>query len=235
MSVSIISIIGLGYIGLPTAAVFASREKKVIGVDVNQNTVDIINDGKVHIFEPGLEVTVEEGVKNGFLRAVTSPEPADAFLIAVPTPFIKNISEDSVPKPDISYVESASREVAKVLKKGDVVILESTSPVGTTEKMSAWLAQERPDLTFPHTHGPHSDIRVAYCPERVLPGNVIVELIENDRVIGGMTDNCSKAAIEVYSSFVEGDFVTTNARTAEMTKLTENTSRDVGIAFANEL
>jgi UDP-N-acetyl-D-mannosaminuronic acid dehydrogenase len=235
MSYDCVSIIGLGYIGLPTAAVFASREKKVIGVDVNQNTVDIINAGKVHIVEPGLEVMVEEGVKNGFLRAVTSPEPADAFLIAVPTPFLKNISDDSVPKPDISYIETASRAVAKVLKKGDIVILESTSPVGTTEKMAVWLAQERHDLTFPQTYGSTSDIRIAYCPERVLPGNVINELIKNDRVIGGMTESCSEAAIEVYSSFVEGNCVTTNARTAEMTKLTENASRDVGIAFANEL
>jgi len=230
-----VSVIGLGYIGLPTAAVFASRKKKVVGVDINQDTVNIINAGNVHIVEPGLEIMVEEAVKSGFLRAVTSPEPADAFLIAVPTPFLKNISEDSVPKPDISYIESASRAVAKVLKKGDVVILESTSPVGTTEKMAVWLAQERHDLTFPQTHGSTSDIRIAYCPERVLPGNVINELMQNDRVIGGMTESCSEAAIEVYSSFVEGDCVTTNARTAEMTKLTENASRDVGIAFANEL
>ena len=210
-------------------------KKKVIGVDVNQDTVDIINAGQVHIVEPGLEVMVEEGVKTGFLRAVTSAESADAFLIAVPTPFLKNISEDSVPKPDISYIESASRSVAKVLKKGDVVILESTSPVGTTEEMAIWLAQERHDLTFPHTHGSTSDIRIAYCPERVLPGNVISELITNDRVIGGMTESCSEAAIDVYSSFVEGNCVITDARTAEMVKLTENASRDVGIAFANEL
>ena len=230
-----ISIIGLGYIGLPTAAVFASRKHKVIGVDVIQDTVDIINAGKVHIVEPGLELMVEEGVKSGFLRAVTSPEPADAFLIAVPTAFVKHIWKDAGPKPDLSYVEAASRSVAKVLKKGDVVILESTSPVGTTEKMAEWLAKDRPDLTFPQTHGSISDIRIAYCPERVLPGNVINELIQNDRVIGGMTESCSEAAIEVYCSFVEGNFVTTNARTAEMTKLTENASRDVGIAFANEL
>ena len=235
MSYSCVSVVGLGYVGLPTAAVFASRKKEVIGVDINQDTVDIVNAGNVHIVEPGLEIMVKEAVKNGFLRAVTSPEPADAFLIAVPTPFLKNISEGSVPKPDISYIESASRAVAKLLKKGDIVILESTSPVGTTEKMAAWLAQERHDLTFPQTHGSISDIRIAYCPERVLPGNVINELIQNDRVIGGMTESCSEAAVEVYSSFVEGDCVITNARTAEMTKLTENASRDVGIAFANEL
>ena len=235
MSFSSVCVIGLGYIGLPTAAVLSSRKKKVIGVDINQDTVDIINSGDVHIVEPGLEIMVEEVVKSGFLRAVTSPEPADAFLIAVPTPFLKNISEGSIPKPDISYIESASRAIAKLLKKGDVVILESTSPVGTTEKMAVWLAQERHDLTFPQTHGLTSDIRIAYCPERVLPGNVINELIQNDRVIGGMTKSCSEAAIEVYSTFVEGKCVTTNARTAEMTKLTENASRDVGIAFANEL
>ena len=235
MSYSCVCVVGLGYIGLPTAAVLASQKKRVIGVDINQDTVDIINAGNVHIVEPGLESMVKEAVKSGFLRAVTSPEPADAFLIAVPTPFLKNISEVSVPKPDISYIESASRAVAKVLKKGDVVILESTSPVGTTEKMAAWLAQERHDLTFPQTHGSTSDIRIAYCPERVLPGNVINELIQNDRVIGGITESCSDAAIKVYSSFVEGNCAITNARTAEMTKLTENASRDVGIAFANEL
>jgi UDP-N-acetyl-D-mannosaminuronic acid dehydrogenase len=235
VSFSSVCVVGLGYIGLPTAAVLSSRKKKVIGVDINQDTVDIINAGNVHIVEPGLENMVKEAVKSGFLRAVTSPEPADAFLIAVPTPFLKNIPEDSVPKPDISYIESASRAIAKLLKKGDIVILESTSPVGTTEKMAAWLAQERHDLTFPQTHGSTSDIRIAYCPERVLPGNVINELIQNDRVIGGMTESCSEAAVEVYSSFVEGDCVITNARTAEMTKLTENASRDVGIAFANEL
>jgi UDP-N-acetyl-D-mannosaminuronic acid dehydrogenase len=235
MSSKHVSVIGLGYIGLPTAAVIASKKQKVVGVDVVQNKVDIINAGKTHIIEPGLEVMVKEGVKNGFLRAVTSPEPADAFLIAVPTPFLKNTSEYASPKPDLSYIESASRSLAKVLKKGDIVILESTSPVGTTEKMASWLAEERDDLTFPHTHGSQSDIRVAYCPERVLPGNIIMELINNDRVIGGMTKRCSEAAIEVYRSFVEGECVKTNARTAEMTKLTENASRDVGIAFANEL
>jgi len=235
MSYNCISIIGLGYIGLPTAAIFASRKKKVIGVDVNQGVVDTINAGKVHIVEPDLEVMVERAVKNGFLRAVTSPEPADAFLIAVPTPFIQNPSEDLTPKPDLSFIKAASKSLARVLKKGDLVILESTSPVGTTEEVALWLSQERPDLTFPQTHGAHSDIRIAYCPERILPGNVINELILNDRVIGGMTKRCSQAAIEVYKSFAEGNCVMSNARTAEMTKLTENASRDVGIAFANEL
>lgn len=235
MTFGSVSVVGLGYIGLPTAAVLASQRRNVIGVDVNQNTVDAINAGNVHIIEPGLDILVEEAVKSGFLKAVSSPEPADAFLITVPTPFFKSARKNSVPKPDISYIEKASRAIAKLLKKGDVIILESTSPVGTTEQMAIWLAQERQDLTFPQTHGSTSDIRIAYCPERVLPGNIINELIQNDRVIGGMTKSCSQAAVDFYSSFVKGNCLITNARTAEMTKLTENTSRDVGIAFANEL
>jgi UDP-N-acetyl-D-mannosaminuronic acid dehydrogenase len=235
MTFNTISVIGLGYIGLPTAAMFSSKEMNVIGVDVSQHVVDTINAGEIHIVEPGLDVIVKKAVDEGFLRATTVQEPADAFVIAVPTPFLPVETECSIPKPDLSYIKAAAKSVAKVLKRGDVVILESTSPVGATEEMAIWLAEERKDLTFPQTHGSQSDIRVAYCPERVLPGNVINELIQNDRVIGGMTESCSEAAIEVYSSFVEGDCVTTNARTAEMTKLTENASRDVGIAFANEL
>jgi UDP-N-acetyl-D-mannosaminuronic acid dehydrogenase len=235
MSFNTISVIGLGYIGLPTAAMFASRQKKVIGVDVNQHAVDTINAGNIHIIEPELDALVKKAVDGGFLRATTSPEPADAFFIAVPTPFLPVQTENSIPEPDLSYIESAAKLVAKVLKKGDLVILESTSPVGATEQMAAWLAEERPDLTFPHTHGEDSDIRVAHCPERVLPGHVIRELVENDRVIGGMTDKCSQASIEVYKTFVQGDCVVTNVRTAEMAKLTENASRDVNIAFANEL
>jgi UDP-N-acetyl-D-mannosaminuronic acid dehydrogenase len=235
MSFNTISVIGLGYIGLPTAAMFASKEKKVIGVDVSQHAVDIINTGKVHIVEPELAVMVKKAVDGGFLKATTTPEPADAFLIAVPTPFLPIKDQDSTPEPDLSYIESAAKAVAKVLKKGDLVILESTSPVGATEQMSAWLAEERSDLSFPQTHGEDSDIRIAHCPERVLPGHVVRELVENDRVIGGMTNKCSEASIEVYKTFVEGDCVVTNARTAEMTKLTENASRDVSIAFANEL
>ena len=235
MSFNTISVVGLGYIGLPTAAMFASKEKKVIGVDVNQHTVDTINAGKIHIVEPELDVMVKRAVDEGFLRATTSPEPADAFLIAVPTPFLPIKDQDSIPEPDLSYIKSAAKAVAKVLKKGDLVILESTSPVGATEQMSAWLAEERSDLSFPQTHGEDSDIRIAHCPERVLPGHVVRELVENDRVIGGMTNKCSEASIEVYRTFVEGDCVVTNARTAEMAKLTENSSRDVSIAFANEL
>ena len=235
MSFNTISVVGLGYIGLPTAAMFASKEKKVIGVDVNQHAVDTINAGKIHIVEPELDVMVKRAVDEGFLRATTSPEPADAFLIAVPTPFLPIKDQDSIPEPDLSYIKSAAKAVAKVLKKGDLVILESTSPVGATEQMSAWLAEERSDLSFPQTHGEDSDIRIAHCPERVLPGHVIRELVENDRVIGGMTRKCSEASTEVYKTFVEGDCVVTNARTAEMAKLTENSSRDVSIAFANEL
>lgn len=229
MPFTTISVVGLGYIGLPTAAVFASRKKTVIGVDVNQKAVDIINRGQIHIVEPDLDMVVHAAVTEGYLRATTQPEPADAFLIAVPTPF-KNNHE-----PDLTYIESASKSIAPVLKKGDLVILESTSPVGATEQMSAWLAEARPDLTFPQTHGETSDIRIAHCPERVLPGHVLRELVQNDRVIGGMTPKCSELAISLYKIFVQGECIVTNARTAEMCKLTENSSRDVGIAFANEL
>lgn len=167
MNFETISIVGLGYIGLPTAAVFASRKKKVIGVDNNQKTVDTINRGQIHIVEPDLDMVVHAAVVDGFLRATTRPEPADAFLIAVPTPFKADH------QPDMSYIESASKSIAPVLKKGDLVILESTSPVGATEQMADWLAEARPDLTFPQTHGEDSDIRVAHCPERVLPGHVL--------------------------------------------------------------
>ena len=229
MPFTTISVIGLGYIGLPTAAVFASRKKQVIGVDVNQNAVDIINRGQIHIVEPDLDMVVHAAVTEGYLRATTHPEPADAFLIAVPTPFKADH------EPDLSYIESASKSIASVLKKGDLVILESTSPVGATEQMAAWLAEARPDLSFPQTHGEASDIRVAHCPERVLPGHVLRELVQNDRVIGGMTPKCSQLAISLYKIFVQGECIVTNARTAEMCKLTENSSRDVGIAFANEL
>lgn len=224
-----ISVVGLGYIGLPTAAVFASRKKKVIGVDVNQRAVDTINRGEIHIVEPDLDMLVHAAVTEGYLRATTKAEPADAFLIAVPTPF-KGDHE-----PDLSYIESASKAIAPVLKKGDLVILESTSPVGATEQMAAWLAEARPDLSFPQSHGEDSDIRIAHCPERVLPGHVLRELVQNDRVIGGMTAKCSEAAVKLYKTFVEGECVITNARTAEMCKLTENSFRDVNIAFANEL
>lgn len=230
MKFSSLSVIGLGYIGLPTAAVFASRKINVIGVDVNQKAVDTINQGKIHIVEPDLDIAVHAAVTEGYLKATTVPEAADAFIVAVPTPFKGDNHE-----PDLSYIESASKAIAPVLQKGNLVILESTSPVGATEQMAAWLAEARPDLTFPQTHGEESDIRVAHCPERVLPGHVMRELIENDRVIGGMTQKCSDYAVALYKTFVQGECVVTNARTAEMAKLTENSFRDVNIAFANEL
>ena len=229
MSFSTISVIGLGYIGLPTVAAFASRQKQVVGVDINQDTVDTINRGEIHIVEPDLDKVVKAAVSGGYLKAVTVPVEADAYLIAVPTPF-KGDHE-----PDMTYVESAARSIAPVLRKGALVILESTSPVGSTEQMAQWLAEMRPDLTFPQQAGEQADINIAYCPERVLPGQVMVELIKNDRVIGGMTPVCSARASELYNIFLEGECVETNARTAEMCKLTENSFRDVNIAFANEL
>ncbi|WP_407505369.1 UDP-N-acetyl-D-mannosamine dehydrogenase [Vibrio parahaemolyticus] len=234
MSFETISVIGLGYIGLPTAAMFASRKKRVIGVDVNQHAVDTINQGKIHIVEPDLDMIVNAAVSEGYLKATTAPEPADAFLIAVPTPFLP-CKEGEVPAPDLSYIEAASKAIAPVLKKGDLVILESTSPVGATEQMAAWLAEARSDLTFPQTHGEQADVNVAHCPERVLPGHVVRELVENDRVIGGMSARCSERSVALYRTFVQGECVVTNSRTAEMAKLTENSSRDVQIAFANEL
>lgn len=233
MSVKTVSVIGLGYIGLPTAAMFAAYGKNVIGVDVTQSTVDIINRGEIHIVEPELDAIVCKAVKDGRLRAVLCPEPADAFLVAVPTPFLS--SEDGIPLPDLAFIQSAAKSIASVLKRGDIVILESTSPVGATEQLAQWLSEARPDLTFPSTHGDDSDIRVAHCPERVLPGHVVRELVENDRVIGGLTEKCSQVATQLYKTFVKGECITTNARTAEMAKLTENASRDVSIAFANEL
>jgi UDP-N-acetyl-D-mannosaminuronic acid dehydrogenase len=224
-----VSVVGLGYIGLPTAAAFAARKVNVVGVDVNRRAVDTINKGQIHIVEPELDLIVHAAVTEGYLRATTVPEPADAFLVAVPTPF-KGDHE-----PDLTYIEAASKSIAPVLKKGDLVILESTSPVGATEQMAAWLAEARPDLTFPQQAGEQSDIRVAHCPERVLPGHVIRELVENDRIIGGMTAKCSQAAVSLYRIFVQGECILTDARTAEMCKLTENAFRDVNIAFANEL
>lgn len=228
------SVIGLGYIGLPTAAVLASRRCRVIGVDVNQHAVNTINAGEVHIVEPDLDIVVRAAVREGYLRAVTAPEPADVFMVAVPTPFI-NDGNGNAHKPDLSYIQAASEALAPVLRPGNLVVLESTSPVGTTEQMATWLAAARPDLSFPQTHGEASDIRIAHCPERVLPGHVLRELVENDRVIGGMTPRCAQAACELYGVFVEGECVVTSARTAEMAKLTENSFRDVNIAFANEL
>lgn len=224
-----ISVVGLGYIGLPTAAILASKNKQVVGLDINSETVSIINQGRIHIVEPYLDAMVKSAVSAGYLRATLTAEPADAFLIAVPTPLGSDL------EPDLSYVKSASELIAPVLAAGNLIILESTCPVGTTELVSQWLAEKRPDLTFPHTHKEKSSIRLAYCPERVLPGHILKEIVQNDRIIGGMTEQCSTAAISLYETFVEGCCLTTNARTAEMCKLTENSFRDVNIAFANEL
>lgn len=229
LSFECVTVVGLGYIGLPTAAVLASTGVKVLGVDINSEAVETINRGEIHIVEPDLDKLVRDTVANGTLRASTQVAPADAFIIAVPTPF-KGDHE-----PDLSYVELAAKSIAPFLKKGDLVILESTCPVGTTEKMTRWLAEARPELSFPVKGDEHSDVNVTYCPERVLPGKVLLELISNDRVIGGITAECSKRAQALYKQFVKGECVLTEARTAEMCKLTENSFRDVNIAFANEL
>ena len=224
-----ISVIGLGYIGLPTAAMFASRKINVIGVDVNQLAIDTINEGKIHIVEPDLDMLVSAAVTAGYLKATTIPESAEAFLVAVPTPF-KGDHE-----PDLSFIEAATKNIAPVLKKGDLIVLESTSPVGATQQMAQWIAEARPDLKVPASENQKGDLYIAHCPERVLPGHVVKELVENDRVIGGINPESSEKAKELYKTFVMGECIVTNARTAEMAKLTENASRDVSIAFANEL
>lgn len=212
---------GLGYIGLPTAAVAASKGIQIVGVDVNPAVVETINQGKIHIIEPDLDKVVKSVVERGQLKASLKPEEADAFFIVVPTPFKQNH------RADISYVESATRAVIPFLREGNLFVIESTSPVMTTEKMADVIFKERPELK--------DKIYIAYCPERVLPGNVLYELEHNDRVIGGITLESSDKAIEFYSQFVKGKLHKTNARTAEMCKLTENSSRDAQIAFANEL
>jgi len=233
MTIKKVSVIGLGYIGLPTAALIASRGMSVVGVEVKQETVDTINAGKIHIIEPDLDIVVRSVVSMGNLRAVTTAEPSDVFMVAVPTPFVH--SDDDSHEPDLHYIKSAAEMIGPVLEKGNLVILESTSPVGTTEKLAGWLAAERPDLTFPQDKGDTADIKVAHCPERVLPGYVLQELVSNDRVIGGLSKACSDKAVELYKTFVKGECIVTHARTAEMSKLTENSFRDVNIAFANEL
>ena len=224
-----VAVLGLGYIGLPTAAVIARTGAHVLGVDVTPSVVETVNSGKVHIEEVDLDGLVSGVVARGTLRASTQIEPADVFVIAVPTPF----AEDHAP--NIGYVLQAATTVATVLKPGDTVILESTSPVGTTERVRDHLAALRPDLKVPGRTGEAADVAIAYCPERVLPGRILVELIDNDRVIGGITPRCARKALHFYRRFVRGACVTTTARAAEMTKLTENAFRDVNIAFANEL
>ena len=212
---------GLGYIGLPTAIIAAKHGVEIVGVDINPQVVEKTNRGELHIVEPGLEDMLKEVVTSGALRASTTPEVADAYFMVVPTPFKGNH------EPDISYVESATRAVIPLLKEGDLYVIESTSPVGTTDLMSQLIFSERPEL--------EGKISIAYCPERVLPGNVIYELVHNDRVIGGLDEASTEKAVAFYSQFVQGTLHCTNCKTAEMCKLTENSSRDVQIAFANEL
>ena len=212
---------GLGYIGLPTAIIAAKHGVNVLGVDINSGVVEMTNQGKLHIIESGMEEYLQEVVNAGLLKASTTPEISDAYFMVVPTPFKGNH------EPDISYVEAATRSVLPYLKEGDLYVIESTSPVGTTEKMQSLIFSERPELK--------DKIYIAYCPERVLPGNVIYELVHNDRVIGGINPESTDKAIEFYSQFVQGTLHKTNCKTAEMCKLTENSSRDVQIAFANEL
>lgn len=213
--------IGLGYIGLPTAALIASNKVNVHGVDVNQKVVDTINRGEIHIIEPELDTAVASAVKDGYLKAATTAVEANNYLIVVPTPFKGNN------EPDISFVEAATKGIIPLLKEGDLYIIESTSPIGTTEKMESFIFESRPELK--------GKIFLAYCPERVLPGNVMFELVHNDRVIGGINEESTQRAMTFYSKYVKGQLHPTNARTAEMCKLVENSSRDVQIAFANEL
>lgn len=224
-----ISVLGLGYVGLPVSAVFASRGFEVTGVDVNPSIVSVINSGRIHIVEPDLDMLVQGAVTAGKLRATLEPEPADAFIIAVPTPF-KGAHE-----PDLDYVHKATGMIAPVLKKGNLVVLESTSPVGTTEQICSWIGALRPDLILPDPLRDTADIHVAHCPERVLPGSVLRELVDNDRIIGGISPACTAMAAELYQTFVKAELLLTNARSAELAKLVENAFRDVNIAFANEL
>ncbi len=223
-----ICVLGLGYIGLPTASVIAANGVKVIGVDVQQSVVDKINRGEIHIIEPDLDAVTARVVQRGALRAATEPQEADAFIIAVPTPFHNNTA-------DLSFVFAAAESLAPKLRQGNLVILESTSPPGTTEMLIEKMAARRPDLRFPGNGATETDISVAYCPERVLPGRVLTELVENDRIIGGITGECSERAAALYRIFCKGELLVTDSRTAEMCKLTENSFRDVNIAFANEL
>lgn len=225
-----VSVIGLGYIGLPTAALIASKKINVIGIDVNHLIVDTINNARIHIVEPNLENLVKASVESGYFIASDTVEKADVFLVTVPTPFKGHN------KPDLSFIELAIKNIAPNLEQGNLIILESTSPVGSTEKIRDLLMDLRPDLTFPDEKNQDDcDISLAYCPERVLPGNILNELVNNDRVIGGVSIHCSKKAKEFYKIFVDSDCVITDCRTAELSKLVENSFRDINIAFANEL
>jgi UDP-N-acetyl-D-mannosaminuronic acid dehydrogenase len=228
MEISTVGVIGLGYIGLPTAAILASMDVKVLGVDINPNTVAAVNRGDVPFVEPDLATYVAGAVTHGTLRASTTPEPADAFIIAVPTPFTGDF------EPDLSYIKAAAEAVAPHLSGGELLILESTSPPGATEKMAQWVLDARPDLSLDGS-GDRPVLHFAHCPERVLPGRVMIELVTNDRIVGGLTHEAAEAARDLYSVFCQGEILLTDAVTAEMAKLVENSFRDVNIAFANEL
>ena len=229
MNISKVSVIGLGYIGLPTAAIISNSKIPTCGIDNNKDVVDTVNNGNIHITEPGLEKIVQESVESGFLKAYSEPISSDVYIITVPTPLKQDNS------PDVSYVEEAIKNIAPVLNKNNLIIIESTSPVGTSKKMSRILKKLRPDLGFPHEDLNEVDINIAYCPERVIPGNTLNELISNDRVIGGITDKCANKASNFYSKIITGKCYKTSAETAELSKLAENSFRDVNIAFANEL
>jgi UDP-N-acetyl-D-mannosaminuronic acid dehydrogenase len=224
-----LAILGLGYIGLPTAAALATRGVDVVGVDVNEATVKAVANGEVPFVEPDLSVAVSGAVAMGRLTATTETPEADAYIIAVPTPF----QDDH--QVDLRYIRAATEQIAPKLRGGEIVILESTSPPGTTEAVSQWLADMRPDLTFPHSSEGVPDVYVAHCPERVLPGRIMIEMVTNDRVIGGITPRCAEKAASIYRVFVQGEIVLSDAASAEMAKLVENAYRDVNIAFANEL
>jgi UDP-N-acetyl-D-mannosaminuronic acid dehydrogenase len=224
-----ICVMGLGYIGLPTASLLATKGFSVTGVDVSQKVVDTINKGEIHIVEPDLDILVKSAVHSGNLSASLEPVEADVFIIAVPTPF-KDGGPDHISgkKPDLSYIEAATKKISPFIKPGNLVILESTSPVGTTDEVVAAILKQ-------DGHSIGGDIYIAHCPERVLPGRILIELVENDRVVGGINESSTDIAVEFYERFVRGEVLPTTAKTAEMVKLTENSSRDVQIAFANEL
>lgn len=228
-------VVGLGYIGLPTASILATKGHQVTGVDVNASAVETINSGRIHIVEPDLDVLVRSAVNSGNLKAFTEPQEGDTFILAVPTPFVQtDLSRDKTP--DLSYIDAATVSIAPFLREGNLIILESTSPVGTTERIAETVAGLRPDLV---SGGSGSrlqlSVHLAHCPERVLPGHILRELVDNDRIIGGLTREAAERARDLYRTFCNGGMHLTDARTAEMAKLVENSSRDVNIAFANEL
>lgn len=228
MGISTVVVVGLGYIGLPTAAILAANDVDVIGVDINPATVEAVNAGRVPFVEPDLSALLAGAVGQGHLRAVGIPEPADVFIVAVPTPFTEEH------KPDLSYIRAAASSIAPLLTGGELVVLESTSPPGATQQLADWIIDLRPDLSLDPA-GDAPAVHFAHCPERVLPGRILVEIVENDRVIGGLTPEAAESARELYSVFCRGEILLTDAKTAEMTKLVENAYRDVNIAFANEL